>query len=45
LLTQNIHSYLIHADQDAEYQVNSGGVNQWVFNTEAHPIKVAGTPI
>ena len=26
---------------DAEYQ----GKNQWVFNTEAHPMKVAGTPI
>ncbi|TGO30274.1 hypothetical protein BPAE_0006g00130 [Botrytis paeoniae] len=38
------YAYLIHGD-DAEYQVGSGGVNQWVFNTEAHPFKVAGPPI
>lgn len=38
------YSYLIHAP-DAAYQVNSNGVNEYVFNTEAHPLKVAGTPI
>ncbi|ESZ97936.1 hypothetical protein SBOR_1701 [Sclerotinia borealis F-4128] len=38
------YAYLIHGD-DEEYQVGSGGVNQWVFNTEAHPFKVAGPPI
>ncbi|TKA28340.1 Mannosyl-oligosaccharide alpha-1,2-mannosidase 1B [Salinomyces thailandicus] len=38
------YSYLIHAE-DAVWQVNNDGVNQYVFNTEAHPFKVAGTPI
>lgn len=38
------YSYLIHAP-DAIYQVNHQGKNEWVFNTEAHPFKVAGTPI
>ena len=38
------YSYLIHAP-DAVYQVNDGGVNQYVFNTEAHPMKVFGTPV
>jgi len=38
------YSYLIHAP-DAEYQVNEDGKNFFVFNTEAHPLKVAGTPI
>ncbi|PQE12544.1 glycoside hydrolase family 47 protein [Rutstroemia sp. NJR-2017a BBW] len=38
------YAFLIHAD-DAEYQVGSGGKNEWVFNTEAHPFKVAGPPI
>jgi mannosyl-oligosaccharide alpha-1,2-mannosidase len=31
--------------QDDVFQVNHNGVNQFVFNTEAHPVKVAGTPI
>lgn len=35
------YSYLIHAP-DAEWQVDGGGKNAWVFNTEAHPFKVAG---
>ena len=38
------YAYIIHAP-DAEWQVNSGGKNEWVFNTEAHPLKVAGPPI
>lgn len=38
------YSYLIHAP-DAAFQVNHDGVNEFVFNTEAHPIRVAGTPI
>ncbi|EMC92739.1 glycoside hydrolase family 47 protein [Baudoinia panamericana UAMH 10762] len=38
------YSYLIQA-ADAVYQVNHRGANQFVFNTEAHPFKVAGTPI
>ncbi|KAL9117382.1 MAG: hypothetical protein Q9187_006083, partial [Circinaria calcarea] len=33
------YSYLIHAP------VEHDGVNSWVFNTEAHPFKVAGMPI
>ncbi|KAL1962546.1 hypothetical protein VTN77DRAFT_9421 [Rasamsonia byssochlamydoides] len=35
------YSYLIQAD-DAEYQVQANGKNSFVFNTEAHPLKVAG---
>ncbi|KAI1369825.1 glycoside hydrolase family 47 protein [Xylaria arbuscula] len=38
------YSYLIQAGE-AEYQINANHNNQWVFNTEAHPVKVAGTPI
>ncbi|KAI9654761.1 MAG: maturation of Asn-linked oligosaccharides protein [Bathelium mastoideum] len=38
------YSYLIQRP-DAEYQVDDNGKNNFVFNTEAHPIKVAGTPI
>ncbi|XXG95537.1 hypothetical protein Hte_001801 [Hypoxylon texense] len=38
------YSYLIQAD-DAEWQVNAGHDNKWVFNTEAHPFLVKGTPI
>ncbi|KAI1141404.1 glycoside hydrolase family 47 protein [Hypoxylon sp. FL0543] len=38
------YSYLIQAD-DAEWQVNAGHDNTWVFNTEAHPFLVKGTPI
>ncbi|KAI0392266.1 glycoside hydrolase family 47 protein [Xylariaceae sp. FL0594] len=35
------YSYLIQAG-DAPYQVNARHDNQWVFNTEAHPVRVAG---
>ncbi|KAG9240026.1 glycoside hydrolase [Calycina marina] len=35
------YSYLIHAT-DNEWQVEHSGKNQWVFNTEAHPMKVVG---
>ncbi|EOD51117.1 putative mannosyl-oligosaccharide alpha- -mannosidase protein [Neofusicoccum parvum UCRNP2] len=40
------YAFLIHADE-AEYQVfgGEGGANGWVFNTEAHPFKIAGSPI
>lgn len=38
------YAYLIHTG-DAPYQVEDNGVNYYVFNTEAHPFKVAGTPI
>lgn len=36
------YSYLIHTG-DAEWQVaGEGGKNAWVYNTEAHPVKVRG---
>ncbi|KAI1815915.1 glycoside hydrolase family 47 protein [Poronia punctata] len=38
------YSYLIQAG-DAPYQVKADHNNQWVFNTEAHPVRVAGKPI
>lgn len=38
------YAYLIQTP-DAEYQTNNNGVNAWVFNTEAHLFKVAGTPL
>lgn len=36
------YAYLIFAE-DAEYQVfgGAGGANEWVFNTEAHPVRIA----
>ena len=34
------YSYLIQVDDDAPWQVNQDGVNKWVWNTEAHPVKV-----
>ena len=36
------YAYLIQAP-DAEWQVGKDGVNEWVFNTEAHPVKVKKT--
>lgn len=38
------YSYLIQAGE-APYQVNAAHNNEWVFNTEAHPFRVAGKPI
>ncbi|KAI0443487.1 glycoside hydrolase family 47 protein [Xylaria telfairii] len=38
------YSYLIQAGE-APYQVSAEHDNQWVFNTEAHPVRVAGKPI
>lgn len=35
------YSYLIQAG-DAEWQVGGGGRDEWVFNTEAHPVRVVG---
>ncbi|KAF2712937.1 glycoside hydrolase family 47 protein [Pleomassaria siparia CBS 279.74] len=35
------YAYLIQAPE-AEWQVGKDGVNEWVFNTEAHPFKVKG---
>ncbi|KAI6379443.1 hypothetical protein MCOR25_002026 [Pyricularia grisea] len=37
------YSYLIHAE-DAPWQVKADRTNGWVFNTEAHPMKVHGRP-
>lgn len=36
------YAYLIQAEE-AEWQVSPNHNNTWVFNTEAHPFKVAGT--
>lgn len=38
------YSYLIQAPQ-APWDVNYNGTNQWVFNTEAHPMKIAGPAV
>ncbi|XP_014554825.1 glycoside hydrolase family 47 protein [Bipolaris victoriae FI3] len=35
------YSYLIHAGE-AEWQVSKDGKNEWVYNTEAHPVRVHG---
>ncbi|KAL2170210.1 hypothetical protein VTG60DRAFT_5078 [Thermothelomyces hinnuleus] len=35
------YSYLIHAE-DAPWQVKADNTNEYVWNTEAHPIRVAG---
>ncbi|KAK4241744.1 glycoside hydrolase [Achaetomium macrosporum] len=35
------YSYLIHAE-DAAWQVKADHTNQFVFNTEAHPVRIAG---
>ena len=33
-------------DQDSVFQVaGNGSTNQFVFNTEAHPLKVVGPPV
>ncbi|MCJ1468611.1 maturation of Asn-linked oligosaccharides protein [Pseudocyphellaria aurata] len=38
------YSYLIHAP-DAPWQTNHNGVNEFIYNTEAHPLRVAGASI
>ncbi|CAN9209986.1 unnamed protein product [Alternaria alternata] len=35
------YSFAIQAG-DAEWQVSRDGVNEWVYNTEAHPVRVYG---
>ncbi|KAJ4393314.1 Mannosyl-oligosaccharide alpha-1,2-mannosidase 1B [Gnomoniopsis smithogilvyi] len=35
------YSYLIHAE-DAAYQVKADQTNEFVFNTEAHPVRIPG---
>ncbi|KAF2724990.1 glycoside hydrolase family 47 protein [Polychaeton citri CBS 116435] len=37
------YTYIIH-QMDSPIQVEDGGVNYFVYNTEAHPFKVAGPP-
>lgn len=32
-------------NQEAPWQVSANHNNKFVFNTEAHPVKVAGKPI
>ena len=40
------YAFLIQTDDGlGGVQVEEGGVNEWVFNTEAHPVRVRGTPI
>lgn len=34
------YSYLVQADDEAPWQVAADGRNTWVWNTEAHPVKV-----
>lgn len=36
------YSYLIQVDDDVPWQVSKDGRNEWVWNTEAHPVRVAG---
>jgi mannosyl-oligosaccharide alpha-1,2-mannosidase len=36
------YSYLIQTEGDEEWQVGDGGRDGWVFNTEAHPVRVKG---
>ncbi|KAF2628238.1 glycoside hydrolase family 47 protein [Macroventuria anomochaeta] len=36
------YSYLIQVDDDAPWQVSKAGNNKWVWNTEAHPVRVYG---
>lgn len=41
------YTYLIFSDKASEgepWQVRGSG-NEWVFNTEAHPVRVVGTPV
>lgn len=38
------YSYLIQAE-DAPWQVSADHNNEWVWNTEAHPVRVSGTPV
>jgi mannosyl-oligosaccharide alpha-1,2-mannosidase len=36
------YSYLIQTEGTEEWQVGDGGRDGWVFNTEAHPVRVKG---
>lgn len=35
------YSYIMHINADAPWQVKTDQTNDWVFNTEAHPIRLA----
>jgi len=37
------YSFMIQAPE-APWQINADGNNEWVWNTEAHPVRVRGTP-
>ncbi|MCJ1473758.1 maturation of Asn-linked oligosaccharides protein [Lambiella insularis] len=39
------YSYLIHAPESIFQVASNGSTNQFVFNTEAHPLKVVGPPV
>jgi mannosyl-oligosaccharide alpha-1,2-mannosidase len=39
-LTLTRYSYLIHAEE-ADWQVKADHTNKFVFNTEAHPVRIA----
>ncbi|KAF6222798.1 hypothetical protein HO133_000847 [Letharia lupina] len=39
------YSYLIHAPDSVFQVAGNGSTNQFVFNTEAHPLKVVGPPV
>lgn len=36
------YSYLIQVDEEVAWHVSRDGRNEWVWNTEAHPVRVAG---
>jgi mannosyl-oligosaccharide alpha-1,2-mannosidase len=36
------YSYLVQVEDDVPWQVARDGRNTWVWNTEAHPVRVAG---
>ena len=37
------YAFLIQSEGSEEWQVSKDGKNAWVFNTEAHPVKVFGS--
>lgn len=36
------YQYLVQTEKKGEWHVENGGVNAFVYNTEAHPIRVGG---
>ena len=43
--TLSIAGFFLMKTQEAEYQVNSEGRDEWVFNTEGHPLRIAGSDV